>query len=66
MYDTTGARMASQVWNGRDYTGRPLAVDAVTGVPTNLPAAPAARADAPRARRLGRRERVTTSRFAPA
>lgn len=67
MYDTTGARMASQVWTGRDYTDRPLAADAVTGVPTDLPAAPADRADAtPRARRFGRRERVTTSRFAPA
>lgn len=66
MYDNTGARMVSQVWTGRDYTGRPLAADAVTSVPTSTPAAPAARADAPRARRFGRPERVTTSRFAPA
>lgn len=66
MYDTTGARMTAQVWTGRDFSRTPLATDAVTAVPTALPAAPA--------RRVSLRERIvriirggsTTSRFAPA
>lgn len=68
MYDNTGARMTAQVWTGADYTTRPLAADAVTGVPTIPPAvsAPAPRPHGLRARLTAWLRGDTTSRFAPA
>lgn len=70
MYDTTGARMTAQVWTGTDATGRALAADGATAVPTNLPPAPQVRVRQHGVRAFLRKIRgldtTTTSRFAPA